>query len=153
VTPGFNESQWTDQEVGWALGRELIVIPVAVEDESPYGFLGTYQAVRRGPKDNHIALSRAVFRATTDAVFNAQRPAAKPLVDRAALMVANAFRRASSFESARYWFDLLQTIPKSAWTAPVRDAVAAGLADNRQLQEAILGDGRSLPDVVPELID
>ena len=45
VTPGFADSDWTDQEVGWALGRDLVVIPVSVEGAVPTGFLGTYQAV------------------------------------------------------------------------------------------------------------
>jgi hypothetical protein len=43
VSPKFHESQWTDQEVGWALGRELIAIPVGVDGENPRGFLGSYQ--------------------------------------------------------------------------------------------------------------
>ncbi len=46
VSPGFPSSDWTDQEVGWALGRDLAVIPISVDGEMPRGFLGTYQAVR-----------------------------------------------------------------------------------------------------------
>lgn len=44
-TEGFRESAWCDQEVGWALGRGVPVIPVRV-DLSPYGLLGSTQAVR-----------------------------------------------------------------------------------------------------------
>src|SRR4029077_10001461 len=36
VTEDFKQSEWTDQEVGWALGRELVVIPVRV-GAVPYG--------------------------------------------------------------------------------------------------------------------
>lgn len=42
---GFNESKWTDQEVGWAMGRGVLVIPIKV-DIDPYGFMGKYQALR-----------------------------------------------------------------------------------------------------------
>lgn len=42
VTSDFSSSKWTDQEVGWALGREIPTIPVKV-DGDPYGFFGAYQ--------------------------------------------------------------------------------------------------------------
>jgi len=44
VTPGFGNSKWTDQEVGWAMGRGACVIPVHLGCD-PYGFMGKYQAV------------------------------------------------------------------------------------------------------------
>ena len=45
LTDGFGASAWCDQEVGWALGRNVPVIPVRV-DLAPYGLLGSTQAVR-----------------------------------------------------------------------------------------------------------
>lgn len=44
VTPDFHASPWTDQEVGWALCRGLIVLPVRLGAD-PYGFFGKWQAV------------------------------------------------------------------------------------------------------------
>src|SRR5438094_846436 len=44
VTTDFHQSTWTDQEVGWALGRGLPVVPLNV-GANPYGFFGQYQAV------------------------------------------------------------------------------------------------------------
>ena len=44
VTPDFETSKWCDQEIGWALGRELVVLPLKVGAD-PYGFFGTYQAL------------------------------------------------------------------------------------------------------------
>jgi hypothetical protein len=41
---GFNVSEWCGQEVGWALGRGVPVIPV-MEIENPAGFLGATQAI------------------------------------------------------------------------------------------------------------
>lgn len=41
---GFKESNWCDQEVGFAFGRAVPVLPVKI-DMAPYGFLGTFQAV------------------------------------------------------------------------------------------------------------
>jgi hypothetical protein len=38
-TPGFHESSWTDQEIGWALGRGVLVMSVRLGTD-PYGFGG-----------------------------------------------------------------------------------------------------------------
>ena len=93
VTPGFARSEWTEQEVGWALGRDLVAIPVSVEGEVPKGFLGTYQAVRRRPNQGAVSLARQVSAATVDAVFEEQRPAAAAVRDRVALLIASVFCR------------------------------------------------------------
>ncbi|MDO8745256.1 MAG: toll/interleukin-1 receptor domain-containing protein [Candidatus Brocadiaceae bacterium] len=42
LTPDFHESNWTDQEVGFAMGRDILVIPLRSE-QNPYGFIGKYQ--------------------------------------------------------------------------------------------------------------
>lgn len=42
VTPDFHASNWTDQEVGWAFGRGVLVVPVRLGAD-PYGFAGKVQ--------------------------------------------------------------------------------------------------------------
>lgn len=49
LTAGFNESNWTDQEIGIAIGREVTILPIARE-KTPYGFIGKVQAIRWGRK-------------------------------------------------------------------------------------------------------
>lgn len=44
ITPDFISSRWCDQEVGIAMGRNKLVIPLSAGAD-PYGFLGRYQAV------------------------------------------------------------------------------------------------------------
>ena len=44
LTEGFQDSSWTDQEIGFALGRKKQVIAVRMGTD-PYGFIGRYQAV------------------------------------------------------------------------------------------------------------
>lgn len=39
---GFHESDWTDQEVGLALARRALIVPL-IFDLPPYGFMGRYQ--------------------------------------------------------------------------------------------------------------
>lgn len=42
---GFRESNWCDQEVGFALARRVPVLPLNIE-LNPYGFMGKLQALR-----------------------------------------------------------------------------------------------------------
>lgn len=42
---GFHQSNWCDQEVGIALGRNVTVLPL-LPDNDPYGFLGEYQGIK-----------------------------------------------------------------------------------------------------------
>lgn len=44
MTKNFHESDWTDQEVGFALARGVPIIAVRLE-RNPYGFLGKFQAL------------------------------------------------------------------------------------------------------------
>jgi hypothetical protein len=55
LMPGFKESNWTDQEVGVAIGRNVLIIPVR-KDLDPYGFIGKYQGLQGvGKKIDEVA--------------------------------------------------------------------------------------------------
>lgn len=44
LTKDFHESNWTDQEIGFALGRQTLIIPVRLPID-PKGFISKYQGV------------------------------------------------------------------------------------------------------------
>lgn len=44
LTPDFISSKWTDQEVGIAVARDVLLIPIN-RGQDPYGFLSKYQAL------------------------------------------------------------------------------------------------------------
>lgn len=44
LMPGFKESNWTDQEIGVAVGRGVLVIPI-MRGLNPYGFISKYQGL------------------------------------------------------------------------------------------------------------
>jgi hypothetical protein len=44
MTPKFHEGNWTDQEIGIAFGRDLLIVPVRL-GRDPYGFIGKFQAI------------------------------------------------------------------------------------------------------------
>lgn len=45
VEPGFKESDWCAQEVGYALGRKIDIIPLRAGLD-PFGFFGKYQGIQ-----------------------------------------------------------------------------------------------------------
>ncbi len=61
VSEGFNGSEWCDQEVGWALGRKVLFIPIGREC-LPYGFMGKYQALKAKAGDDTRKIAKEVFR-------------------------------------------------------------------------------------------
>lgn len=56
LMPGFKESDWTDQEVGVAVGRGVLVIPI-IRGLNPYGFISKYQGLNvSGMNVSQVAL-------------------------------------------------------------------------------------------------
>ena len=49
LMPGFKESNWTDQEVGVAVGRGVLVIPI-IRGLNPYGFISKFQGLNTSGK-------------------------------------------------------------------------------------------------------
>lgn len=60
--PGFHESNWTDQEVGFVLARGVPVVPVRLGND-PYGFIGRYQAI--AGNDSPEALAQKIVEVLT----------------------------------------------------------------------------------------
>src|SRR5580658_2264772 len=56
VREEFRSSAWTDQEVGYALGRQKQVVPVMLEASwLPHGFFARYQAISGATNSQIIA--------------------------------------------------------------------------------------------------
>jgi hypothetical protein len=51
LTEDFHESVWTNQEVGFALGRNIPVISLKLGATDPRGFIGERQALKNNPHD------------------------------------------------------------------------------------------------------
>ena len=57
VSPGIINSKWCDQEVGFALGRDILCISL-MNGEKPYGILGMSQGVQcEGLEMNKVAVA------------------------------------------------------------------------------------------------
>ncbi|NGP51972.1 toll/interleukin-1 receptor domain-containing protein [Thioalkalivibrio sp. XN8] len=53
----FHESVWTNQEVGFALGRGIPIICLKIGNLNPKGFLSAHQAMKRKPEELELAAS------------------------------------------------------------------------------------------------
>lgn len=45
LTQSFAQSEWTDQETGFAVARKILIIPIMI-DTTPYGFLRRFQGFK-----------------------------------------------------------------------------------------------------------
>lgn len=63
LTTGFKESNWCDHEVGVAVGRQLLIIPIK-KDLDPYGFIGKIQALQT--KDKNVSdVAKEIYKILT----------------------------------------------------------------------------------------
>jgi TIR domain len=46
ITDDFHESEWTNQELGFAIGKNIPVVPIKLESKDPAGFIATMQALK-----------------------------------------------------------------------------------------------------------
>lgn len=59
MTPDFHDSDWTDQEVGYALARGVSIIAVRLGLD-PYGFIGKFQGVTTTWQDAAVDISKVL---------------------------------------------------------------------------------------------
>jgi hypothetical protein len=149
LTPGFHESRWTDQEVGWAMGGGALIVPINV-GIAPYGFLARYQAAAM--PGHGLPSATLVSRAIAIAVFKSQPQAAANLTMRMVDVVVTAFEMADSFNDARLRFALLQVVPRALWTERHFERMSKAADENGQLRQCNLDSGVPLPEALDALI-
>jgi hypothetical protein len=129
---GFHESNWCDQEVGFALARKIPVIPLRF-DLQPYGFLGEIQSL---PATNKSA-GRLAFDVTRVLLRDARTGTL--LTDR----MVKALTEAASFKQANATANLL------ASDAPeVRPDQLRSIRDAQETNDQVAGAF----DVEPSLV-
>lgn len=104
MTGGFHDSNWTDQEIGVAVGRQVPVIPVRLGID-PYGFIGKYQGLS-GKNKSADALAVDVYELLWTKA-NLKERLISSLVAR--------FEKAASFREAN---DLMEHVGKIDSAAP-----------------------------------
>ncbi len=100
LTPGFHDSNWTDQEVGAAVGRQIPVIPVRSGCD-PYGFIGKYQAIQGHQVAAPVLADQVV--ATCLSRFASTKAQMK-------IALVTRFERAKSFDHTRKLMGVLESV-------------------------------------------
>ena len=124
VTEDFTKSLWTDQEVGFALGRGIPVVPISC-GAVPYGLLGKHQALSADV--NHLN-----FAAGAVADIVAQQEALRPqLMDG----LVDAVCQSISFQHAKDGMRLVSKVAKHLNEAQILGLLEA-VRDNSQVRDA-----------------
>jgi hypothetical protein len=140
LTTGIRESNWCDQEVGFAVGRGVLVVPMRFGVD-PYGFIGRYQALTIRDKRLDV-IARSLF----DLLVT--HPQSRDAMARALVW---RYENTGSFDQARANVGFLRMIPEEAWTPALKEQARAVPERNYHVSEAYYGN-RDVPSVVSELI-
>jgi hypothetical protein len=101
MTSEVASSNWVDQEIGIAIGRGLLVIPL-LAGKNPYGFLGKYQGLSAtGRKVKSV--SEDVFKVLLTHQLTQRR-----MVE----VIVSGFEQVNSWEGARAQMSLVEQIPR-----------------------------------------
>jgi hypothetical protein len=123
--PKIIESKWCDQEIGWAIGRDIPILPLNY-GVHPYGFLGKYQ-------DLPCAGRSAWGVAEQIADWASKMPT---LQARMGASLSHAFEHARSYDHTRSLAAMLERLP--ALSEDELQALERGLSDNRQVHECVI---------------
>lgn len=126
ITDGFHESIWTNQEIGYALGKGIPIIPVKYGREDPNGFIGEKQAIRGDLKEAQET-AIAVYRILVEKL--GQR-------ERIQQTLISAFLAAPNYDEARDRFDRMQEAVETLSAREI-EQITNGFAENNQLNSSI----------------
>lgn len=135
LTPGFNESKWTDQEIGVAIGRQVPIVPVRIELD-PYGFIGKYQAIQgkgKTPKD----VAREIFEVLITKPGIGQKITSE---------LVKIFSESHSWANAKENMKLLEMSPH--FTPELGKKIVNAMKENSQIREAW-----GVPERIEELLE
>jgi hypothetical protein len=132
----FHASNWTDQEIGYAMGRGVAVCSVMI-GEKPYGFINRYQAFKADDDNDFIPiLAQEIFDAFST------NPQTQDVLTEAVIQL---FEKCPSFARAREIKDLLTRL--SGLNATHIPRLREALKSNSQLYDAF-----GVPEAVKAIV-
>ena len=121
--PNFHASNWTDQEIGYVMGRGLPAFSVRL-GQDPYGFIGRFQGFNGNGK--------SAAQVATE-IFNAYRSNKQTREQLASGLVA-VFEASDSFAAAKRNIGLLETLEH--WEPAFSTRIQKALETNGQIQSS-----------------
>lgn len=118
--PGFHKSNWTDQEIGFAMGRGLPVFAVRY-GQDPYGFIGRFQGFIGCEKTAEVIAKE---------LFDCYRKN-KQTQKRMAEVLMNLFEDSGSFAAAKVRVSYLEDL--AAWDPSFVPRLEAMVDSNSQI--------------------
>jgi TIR domain len=117
---GFHESKWTDQEIGFAMGRGVPTFSVRC-GQDPYGFIGRFQAFN-GHKKSAAALARELFDAYRRNKLTQRRMGE---------VIIGLFEESSSFAAAKERIGYIEEL--DTWQAEFSKRIRSAAKANSQI--------------------
>jgi hypothetical protein len=131
--PNFHTSDWTDQEIGFVMGRGLPVFAVQL-GQMPYGFAGRFQAFNGNGKS-----PEKVAREVYDALRKNKQTA-----ERMSGILVQLFERSHSFQRAKERVGFLEEL--EIWQPSFADRIEKAAEENQQIKNSF-----GVPDRVADL--
>lgn len=132
--PRFHESKWTDQEIGYAMGRGVPVFTVRC-GQDPYGFIGKFQAFNGNSKKAPVLAKE---------LFDALRKE-KSTRNRVSEGVVGAFVDSASYKQAKERMGYLEAL--TVWDSAIATRLEAAVKKNPQI-----ADSFGVPERVEKLL-
>jgi hypothetical protein len=123
LRPEFHKSKWTDQEIGYAMGRRLLIITVRL-GEDPYGFIGRFQAVSGSTLSSDVLAGR---------IFDLFKKN-KRTKELAAIGLVSSFVASDSYARAKARATLLAKA--EYWDKDLSNRCLVALHENKQIYQA-----------------
>lgn len=121
--PEFHASNWTDQEIGYAMGRGIPAYSVRL-GQDPYGFIGRFQAFTAKGKSSSD-LARELFES-----FRKNKQTQARMGD----VLVTLFEESGSFADAKTRIGYLEEL--TAWDASYTNRIRAALKANSQTADS-----------------
>ena len=125
VTDDFHQSTWCNQEVGFALGRQVPIVSLKLQSKDPDGFIGDRQALKVS-LDKMLESASEIYRLLAEKLGNKTRL-------QSALI--EAFIEAPCFNETKLRFERLASVVTSLSDDEVA-RIIRGFANNDQLHNA-----------------
>ena len=125
VTDDFHESTWTNQEIGFALGRDIPVLSLKLQKRDPPGFIGSEQALR-GSLHNPAASVPEIYELLAEKLGNRARLQSS---------LISAFLSSPSFSDTKERFNRVDRVVDSLSDTEVSQIID-GFEKNDQLHSS-----------------
>jgi hypothetical protein len=130
----FHQSKWTDQEIGFAMGRGIPVFGIR-HGEDPYGFIGRFQAFN-GKGKSAVELARELFDA-----YRKNKQTQRRMSE----VVVGLFEQSDSFAEAKSRMGYVEQL--EVWEPSFSSRIRNAVKSNSQVEGSW-----GVPDRVEQLI-